>query len=129
MFSCKFCGIFKDTFFIELFRATTSDSTKKKKNDKNDKKCSDIVIKTSKWYQLQSYLWLYVNFENGFGCWENFENNLQKKFQKSQKFARKIPVAEFRYSQSIFLRFTVTLFHSNLDEKITSNEQKVTSHE
>ena len=26
-------------------------------------------------------------------------------------------------------KFTVTLFHSNLDEKITSNEQKVTSNE
>ena len=38
-------------------------------------------------------------------------------------------VAEFRYSQTIFLRFTVILFHSNLDEKITSNEQKVTSNE
>ena len=36
-------------------------------------------------------------------------------------------MAEFRYSQTFFLRFTVTLFHSNLDEKITSNEQKATS--
>ena len=51
----------------------------------------------------------------------------QKKLRKSQKFARKIPMANFRYSQTIFLRFTVTLFHSNLDEKITSNEQKVMS--
>ena len=38
-------------------------------------------------------------------------------------------MAEFRYNQTIFLRFTVTLFHSNLDEKITSNEQKVTTNE
>ena len=43
-------------------------------------------------------------------------------------------MAEFRYSQTIFFRFTVTLFHSNLDEKITTNEQlaneqKVTSNE
>ena len=50
-------------------------------------------------------------------------------------------MVEFRYSQTIFFRFTVTLFHSNLDEKITtneqlaneqkvaSNEQKVTSNE
>ena len=28
-----------------------------------------------------------------------------------------------------FLRFTVTLLHSNLDEKITSNEENVTSKE
>ena len=52
---------------------------------------------------------------------------IQKKLRKSQKFARKISVAEFRYSQTIFLRFKVTLFYSNLDEKITSNEQKATS--
>ena len=44
-----------------------------------------------------------------------------------QKFARKISMAEFRYSHTIFLQFTVTLLHSNLDEKVTSNEQKVTS--
>ena len=54
---------------------------------------------------------------------------MQKKLQKSEKFARKISVAEFCYSETIFLQFTVTLFHSNLDEKITSNEQKVTSNE
>ena len=58
---------------------------------------------------------------------KTLETTIQKKLQKSQKFARKISVAEFRYSQTIFLRFTVTLFHSNLDEKITSNEQKVTN--
>ena len=52
---------------------------------------------------------------------------IQKKLQKSQKFAKKISVAEFRYSQAIFLQFTVILFHSNLDQKITSHEQKVTS--
>ena len=34
-------------------------------------------------------------------------------------------MVEFRYSQTIFLRFTVTLFLSNLNEKITSKEQKV----
>ena len=54
---------------------------------------------------------------------------IQKKLRKSRKFARKIFVAEFRYSQTIFLRFTVTLFHSYLDEKVTSNEQKITSSE
>ena len=52
---------------------------------------------------------------------------IQKKLRKSQKFARKISVVEFCYSQTIFLRFTITLFLCNLDEKITSNEQKVTS--
>ena len=52
----------------------------------------------------------------------------QKKLRKSQKFVRKISAAEFRYSQTIFLRLTVTLF-SNLDEKIISNEQKVTSNQ
>ena len=60
---------------------------------------------------------------------KTLKTTIQKKLRKSQKFARKISVAEFRYSQTIFLRFTVTLFHSNLDEKITSNEQKVTSNE
>ena len=57
------------------------------------------------------------------------KTTIQKNLQKYQKFASKISVAEFRYSQTIFLRFTVTLFHSNLDEKITSTEQKVTSNE
>ena len=36
-------------------------------------------------------------------------------------------VAEFVYSQTILLRFTLTLFDSYLDEKVMSNEQKVTS--
>ena len=56
---------------------------------------------------------------------KTLKTTIQKKLQKSQKFAMKISVAEFCYNRTIFLRFTVTLFHSNLDEKITSNEQKV----
>ena len=58
---------------------------------------------------------------------KTLKTTIEKKLQKSQKFAMKI--SEFRYSQAIFLRFTVTLFHSNLDEKITSNEQKAKSNE
>ena len=46
-----------------------------------------------------------------------------------RKFARAIYVMEFRYCKTIFLRFTVTLFHSNLDAKVTSNEKKVASNE
>ena len=46
-----------------------------------------------------------------------------------RKFARKIYLVEFRHCQNIFLRFTVSLFHSNLDEKITSNVQRVTGKE
>ena len=61
--------------------------------------------------------------------WRKLWKPIEEKLQKSQKFARKISMAEFRYSQIIFLRFTGTLFHSNLDEKIASNEQKVTSNE
>ena len=34
-------------------------------------------------------------------------------------------VVEICYSQTIFLRFTVILFYSNLNEKITSNEENV----
>ena len=60
---------------------------------------------------------------------KTFETTIQKKLQKFQKFAWKISVAEFCYSQTSFLRFTVTLFHSDLDEKITINEKKVTSNE
>ena len=58
---------------------------------------------------------------------KTWKTTIQKELRKSQKFARKIPVAEFRYSQPYFLQFTATLFYSYLDEKITSNEQKVTS--
>ena len=48
----------------------------------------------------------------------------RKNLPKSQKFTRKISVTEFRYSQTIFLRFTVILFHINLDQKVTSNGKK-----
>ena len=48
--------------------------------------------------------------------------NIQKKLQKSHKFARKISVVEFRYNETIFLRFTISLLHSYLDEKITSKK-------
>ena len=63
---------------------------------------------------------------------KTLKTSIQKKLRKSQKFARKISVAEFRYSQTIFLRFTVTLFHSKQranEQKVTSNVQKVTSNE
>ena len=61
---------------------------------------------------------------------KTLKTTIQKKLQKSQKFARKISVAEFRSSQTISLRFTVTLFHSKQranEQKVTSNEQKATS--
>ena len=51
---------------------------------------------------------------------------------KISEFARKISVAEFRYSKTIFLQFTVTLFYSKQganEQKVTSNEQKVTNNE
>ena len=60
---------------------------------------------------------------------KTLKTTIQKKLQKSQKFAKKISVVDFRYSQTIILRYTVTLFHSNLNKKITSDEQKVTSNE
>ena len=59
---------------------------------------------------------------------KTLETTTQKKLLKSQKLASKISVVEFRYNQTIFLQFKVTLFYGNLDEKITS-EQKVTSNE
>ena len=50
--------------------------------------------------------------------------------RKSQKFVRKISVVEFRYSHTVFLRFTVILFDSNLEEKIVpSNEQRAKTNE
>ena len=52
------------------------------------------------------------------------ETTIQRNLTKYQKSARKVYVADF-YSQTILLWFTVILFHSNLDEKVTSNEQKV----
>ena len=60
---------------------------------------------------------------------KTLKTTIQKNLPKSQIFARKLSVAEFRYSQTILLRFTVILFHSNLEEKVASNEQKVTSNE
>ena len=55
---------------------------------------------------------------------------IQKKLRKSQKFATKMFVAEFRNSQTIFSRLTVILFHSKQranEQKVTSNEQRVKS--
>ena len=60
---------------------------------------------------------------------KSLKTTIQKKLPKSQKFARKISEMEFRYSQSIFLRFTVILFDNNFDEKITSNGPTVTSND
>ena len=40
---------------------------------------------------------------------KTLKTTIQKKLSKSQKFARKVSVAEFRYSQTIFLRFTLIL--------------------
>ena len=60
---------------------------------------------------------------------KTLKTTFHKNLKKSQKFVRKISVAEFRYSQIILLWFTVILFDSNLDKKLTSNLQKVTSNE
>ena len=60
---------------------------------------------------------------------KNLKTTIQKKLPKFQIFGRKISVPGFRYSQTIFFRFTVVLFHRNLEEKLTSSEQKVTSNE
>ena len=63
---------------------------------------------------------------------KTLKTTIQKKLRKSQKFERKISVAQFRNSQTIFLWFTVTLFHSKQranEQKVTSNEQKVMSNE
>ena len=40
---------------------------------------------------------------------KTLKTTIQKNLTKSQKFARELSVAEFRYSQTIFLRFTVIL--------------------
>ena len=60
----------------------------------------------------------------------HIETTLETTIQKNlRNLELKISVAEFCYSQTILLLFTVILFHSNLDEKVTSSEQKVTSNE
>ena len=59
---------------------------------------------------------------------KTLKTTIQKKLRKSQKFERKISVAEFRNSQIIFLPFAVTLFHSKQranEQKVISNEQKL----
>ena len=61
---------------------------------------------------------------------KTLRTTIQRKLQKSHKFARKISVVKFRNSQTMFLQFTVTLFHSEQranQQKLTSDEQKVTS--
>ena len=57
------------------------------------------------------------------------KSTIQKNLPKSQIFARKTSFAEFRYSQTNLLWFTVILVHSNLDEKVTCNEQRAKSND
>ena len=57
---------------------------------------------------------------------KTLKTTIQKKLQKSQKFARKISVTEFRYSQAIFLRLAVTLRKNN-EQRPKSNDQRATS--
>ena len=60
------------------------------------------------------------------------KTTIQKKLRRSQKFARKIFVAQFRNNQTIFSRFTVILFHSKQranEQKVTSNKQRAKSNE
>ena len=40
---------------------------------------------------------------------KTLKTTIQKNLSKSQKFARQVTVAKFRYTQTIFLQFTVTL--------------------
>ena len=58
---------------------------------------------------------------------KSLETTIQKNLPKSQKFAKKISVEEFRHSQPIFGGFSVILFHSNLDKNVTRNKHKLTS--
>ena len=60
---------------------------------------------------------------------KTLKTTIQKKLRKSQKFARKISVAEFRNSQTIFLRFTVTLFQQATSKRAKSDEQRAKSNE
>ena len=52
-----------------------------------------------------------------------------EKVTKISETCKEIFMAQFRYSQTILLRFSVILFYSNLYKKIMSNEQEVTSNE
>ena len=56
---------------------------------------------------------------------KTLKTTIQRKLRKSQKFERKISVAEFCNSQTTFLRFTATLSHS----KQRANKQRVMSYE
>ena len=65
-----------------------------------------------------------------FTCWENFENHHPEKLTKISDICKEVICGGiWFYSQTILLLFTVVLFHSNLKEKVTSNEQKVKSNE
>ena len=77
---------------------------------------SAIFVKISKKFVTFSTLKMILYVE------KTLKISIQKKLPKSQKFARKVSAAEFRSSQTAFLRFTITLCHSNLDEKITSKK-------
>ena len=90
-----------------------------------------IVIKTSNWYHFRQYFWLHVNFENGFACWENFENQHSEKVTKVSEICKEISVAEFHYSQTIFCGpqwFYFTLFEQkNNEQRAKSKKQRAKS--
>ena len=43
---------------------------------------------------------------------KTLKTTIQKNLPKSQKLTRKISMAEFHYSQTILLRFTLVLLHT-----------------
>ena len=85
--------------------------------------CLGIVIKTSKCYQFtefRQYLRLYVNFKNSFTYRENFGNHHPEKRNKISEICNESICGRISSQSNHY--FAV---HSNLDEKVTSNEQKL----
>ena len=96
--------IFNNTFFIELFWAATSDFY-----IKVDKNMSNIC-------DLMSTLKMVLHVER------TLKTNIQKKLPNLRNLQGKYLQRSFAIVKPFFLRLTVILFHSNLDEKITSKK-------
>ena len=89
--------------------------------------CPGIVIKTSKCYQfteLRQYLLLYVNFKNSLTYRENFGNHHPEKRTKISEICNESICGRISSQSNHYF-----VVHSNLDEKVTSNEQKLASNE
>ena len=112
MFSCKFCGIFKIIFSLESSRRLLL-IVQVNKVDKNvSRYCNkDIKVISIEAILVSLTLKILLDVE------KTLKTTINKNLPKSQRFARKISLAE-----TIFLRLTVILLIISVKAKIQKSK-------